>query len=351
MAAPRESGRGIFGLVAPTRERTTTPVLPRPAPQPETTPVSPEPGKPPGKKPLIQRLAGNLAVRVILAGTALAGTGYAGYEAYQGNIPGIHRSVDQSVSKDTVFDNNATKGVVGPNNILVVPREVFDKTPIADAQGNPIFDFPWDKNHPIAIRYHKAAIGDKEIAWLKSGGLANAEDYRGYQSGMNSDNFLPTGYEFPNIYPGRLFFMGSVYDEEASRKSPSNPYGLAVYSGPVNMAKVEFIAPNGILYFVNINIVDDSGGVEKLLPISPLVNAPLIGPENGNGQDWEKGTLVENLQKIFSTTQQGKLKMIIQGGKNGRLNGPNAESVPGDFKFKIGTDTTGTPKILVRESK
>lgn len=286
---------------------------------------------------------------VVTVGSTLAAIagGFAAVEAAQGNIPGVHRSVDVPQS----FDKNATEGVVGPRNILIVPKEVFDKIPIADAQGNPIFDFPWDPNHPLEIRYHKEALRDDQIAWLKSGGLVNADDYKGYETDMYSDNSLPAGFEFPAIYPGRLFFMGSVWDEEASRKSPSNPYGLAAYSGPITMATIEFIAPNGILYFINIQIIKDSGGVEENLPILPLIDAPLINPENRNGQDWEKGTPVEGLQKIFSATQKGKLKMTIQGGLNGRLDGPNAERVPGTFKFKTATDASGIQKIPLPEPK
>lgn len=72
MANQEGAGGRIFGII-PTRERTGTTVLPKPEVRP--VPASPEQGKRPTKKSLIQRMAGSLAVRIALAGTALAGTG------------------------------------------------------------------------------------------------------------------------------------------------------------------------------------------------------------------------------------------------------------------------------------
>ncbi len=119
MANQEGARRGIF-RTTPTRERTPTPVLPEVAPS--STPSRQPEKDPKTKKPLIQRLVNNLALRIVLAGTALAGTGYAAYEIF----PPIQRIVDQQVLerfglKETpvppTFDNNAVEQIVkaGPN--------------------------------------------------------------------------------------------------------------------------------------------------------------------------------------------------------------------------------------------
>ena len=111
--ANQEGARGrIFGII-PTRERTATPVRPRPEVRP--TPALPQPEKPPTKKSLIQRLTGSLALRALLATGALGGAGYADYQ----EIPAVHQAVDSAfldhlkgffnkeVPVTSTFDNNA----------------------------------------------------------------------------------------------------------------------------------------------------------------------------------------------------------------------------------------------------
>lgn len=353
----QERGGRIFGVI-PTRERTAPPVLPRPDVRP--TPVSPEPGRGKEKKGVGRK------ARIALAGLAALGTVETTGAIVNEQVneqPVSTQSViedlkwpwnlGKSAAEDisgmlhkeppSVFDNSETKGKISSANILSVPREVFDKTPLADENGAPIFDFPWDNNNPAEIQYTKS-LYPRPDWWERSG--ADVDPNTEIKNNFEATSTLPAGFEFPAPYPGRVFFAGFVYNEEASSKSPSNPYGLAVHDGPPKMAKIEFIAPNGILYFINIGIDNDKGSV----PLEPLVDAPLISLENSNGTDWEKGALVERGQKIFRLKQKGKLGMYIEGGKNGNLRLPK-DRIPGNFQFQTQKDSNGVEKLLVSEPK
>jgi hypothetical protein len=108
--------RGIFGIGigAPTQERPRTRVLPER-----------------GKRSLIQGLARNLALRIALAGTALAGTGYAIYH----ETPAVHQAVDQQFldrikgeqvvvpTPPDVFDGKALSGIISEKNGVVLSKE------------------------------------------------------------------------------------------------------------------------------------------------------------------------------------------------------------------------------------
>ncbi len=355
---PNEKGGTILGMAAKT---VVTPERPAPIPEIPKTETEPETTPFPRTKRKKHTTLPGIAARVTIAAGLLT-SGAAAYDHHVSaneplSLPGITRDI-QSIPgqitewftggsdevSPTFFDDNATEGVVGPNTFLYMPQAEFDKLPSADEEGKPLFNFPWDPNHPIEIKYHKSALDDFDIRRLKSGGVIDAEKYKGYATDIFSDSNLPVGYEFPALRGGRLSFMGSVYDEVASRKSPSNPYGQAVYNGPIIMARIEFIAPNGNLNFVNIFIEDNQG---NYLPLQPLIDAPLESPMWA----WEKGTLIEGLQKIFRTTKEGKLHMNIQGALNGGLSGLNADRVPGDFNFKVVTDATGIQKIPLPEPK
>jgi len=251
---------------------------------------------------------------------------------------------EQQKPKPEVFDNGATTGKIGSNNILYVPREVLDKTPLADEKGNPIFDFPWDPHNPVEIKYEKS-LGILNPRWKE---VIEIDPNTEFKNSFQAKVTLPAGYEFTTLYPGRVFFAGFRYNKEASKKSPSNPYGVAVSDGPPQMAKIEFMAPNGVLYFINIGIRTDQGNVV----LEPLIEAPLIGLENDQGTDWEKGMPVERGQKIFRINEEvkGILGMYIEGGINGDLRSPNGR-IPGNFIFQAQKDPAGVEKLLVAEAK
>jgi len=292
-----------------------------------------------GETRAVEKVGGNKVLKAVLGGGIAVAGGAIAYEA----IPAVHRAVDsafldhikgKSLSTEAsinpeVFDNSTPKGV-GPNNILYVPWEVFDKLPIVDEKGNPIFDFPWDPNHQIN-RGYKAGLSNSWASWSTKGEAnINTSSKNEWKESTN----LPEGYEFPSIYPGsRVFFMANPYDKNV-----------------IEMAKIEFITPNGTFHFVNIQIVENKGGQIIPLPITPLINVALISPENRNGKDIEKGTLVENrLQNIFRSTKAGKLYMYTEAWKNGSL--LFKDQGPGNFNFQTGVDATGTQKFLISNSK
>lgn len=351
----QERGGSTFNVSAPTRhdgviatpERPTTPTQPRPdtrQPAPEQRPVKPE--------------KDHTGRNIVLGTTALGVLGLGAYEAYQ-NVPAIHQMVDQAflshlrgdrlVSTDITkpeakFDNTATKGVVGPKKILYIPQEEFNRLPLADEEGNPIFDFPWDNNNPVKIKYEKSLWPPPD--WWKSNVDPNTEIKNNFEGKVA----LPAGYEFTTPYPGRVFFGGTVYNEEASQKSPSNPYGLAVYGGPPVVASIKFIAPNGNLYGIGISFRNEKGSIT----LEPLIADTRIGlNEHGlRERDWEKGILVERGQKIFRVPQEGTfiMHMSIGGAKHGKYDSVEGR-IPGNFQFQTGKDSAGVGKLLVPETK
>lgn len=239
------------------------------------------------------------------------------------------------VNRNEVFDNNATKGTVSLKNILFVPEEEIAKTPLTDGKGNPILDFPlpWDPNNPLKMKYKK---------------IPNYIELKGT---------LPAGVTISTPYPGNLFFFGSIRNEEASRKSPSNPYGLAVKDGPRRAAKIIFQTPNGTLYAVLITVIicDRKAYSNSISTLEPLIEAPLIGPENRNAQDWEKGAPVGRGVDIFKVEEGRRCEVDInmQVYPKGTMYGPVQEEIPGDFlKFQTGKDpSSGVEKLLVPEAR
>jgi hypothetical protein len=291
----------------------------------------------PGKtERFLNGLANRVGLRALFAVDAVV----AGYVAYQ-NVPVIHESINsfpnsfnpadgprpaetKKVDPEEVFDNSAEKGVIGPKNILYVPPEVYNQTPLVDKDGNPILDFPWDPKHPVEMRYEKilSSGSDKWKSGPPNPGTANS---------FKGKDPLPAGFEFPTLYSNsRVFFMGN--------------------DGSITTAKIEFIA-NGTLYSIVINLIKEPG----LVTLYPLIDVVYLGPKNRSGKDWEKGTLVEGEggQKIFRTTEAGKLIMsidAIKGDENGSFGVEQKNYKHGNFVFKTGEDDGGVEKLLARET-
>lgn len=135
--------------------------------------------KEPPKESLIQRLVNNLALRIVLAGTAIGG-GYAAYEA----VPGVHQAVDQEFLERVglkaivppVFDNKAEATVLGRNNsFYITPEEYKEKGPptVENRHVNiPFFiRFNDGKEHIIDV---KAGTGGPGI-WYISGDIKGGE--------------------------------------------------------------------------------------------------------------------------------------------------------------------------------
>lgn len=284
-----------------------------------------------------------LVDRVVFAESVPGGTSFSN----DGSVPQIEGLPPQEpetkkVNPKEIFDNRKDEGVISPENILPVPKDKYvEKTHLADEDGNPIFDFPRDQNFPgLEIQYKKSQLYSP--GWWKSG--PPDSDIR---DGFKGKNLLPAGYELPTLYPGRVFFAGTVYDEEASGKSLSNPDGLAVHKGPIITAAIKFIAPNGTLYSIGIVVRNKEN--TRYLELKPLIDVSLSGLENGNGKDWEKGTLVERLQPIFRIPEEGILHMSIGGQRNGSLY--EIDHVPGNFAFQEIEDERGVTKLPVPEGR
>ena len=233
MAAPRESGRGIFGLVAPTRERTTTPVLPRPEVRPTPAPE----GKPP--KTRKQR---HTVRNIALGATALGVLGAGAYET----VPAIHRAVDsafldhlrgKSLSSEasiaeTVFDNNATKGVITDKNTVQITREeyakiappVIDRTNVKQVPaeikltGGGVRKLTFERGTSInTMIYVKTANGRiADITYTKvtsPGGKAGVGffgvSFPGCEYLVGEKNEIQAGYIFPAPISGYVYYSGS----------------------------------------------------------------------------------------------------------------------------------------------
>lgn len=106
MPGPENLRRGIFPIRTPAKE--TVPVLPKPDLRGTAPPGSPESGKLPTKKPLIQRLVNNLALRIALAAAAIAeGTG-----AVITELTNDQPRSAQTIRADLAWPWNLTKSAV-----------------------------------------------------------------------------------------------------------------------------------------------------------------------------------------------------------------------------------------------
>lgn len=237
--ANQERARGrIFPISAPPRERTAPPVLPRPFEKP--SPVSPEPGKPPKKKPLIQRFVNSLALRIILAGTALGGTGYAVYQ----EVPAVHRAIDNLIGVDTVpsvpptFDNTKDKGVIGNNNIAKLSQAEIDK------QFPSAFERLGDGKNTLQLQYpfdlSQSTDPNTKLTFTKSFSGSSSAERQQYKNRDFYDMFT-----FQNV-PGGTVIRSPVDGYLVISIDENNPPDLNW--GNATDGFINFVAPNGNQY-------------------------------------------------------------------------------------------------------
>lgn len=122
------------------------------------------------KKPLIQRLAENLAVRIAL-GTALAGT--VAFEAYE-NIPAVHQAIEQRLNPSSpevpsTFDRTATEGIIGANNMVqITPQEYANVGPQLIENGY--------MNIPLPVAFKDGQMRTIEYK-IEKGNFQGLDDY------------------------------------------------------------------------------------------------------------------------------------------------------------------------------
>lgn len=303
-------GRQTFGITTP---------LPLPVRERELAP-------PPTKEEVRAANAGELAPRGITkklldaaknhpvvtvgATAAVIAAGFAAVEAYQGNIPGIHRSVDQGSS----FDNKAIEGVIGDNNILRgVSKETIQNAPQFDEKGEPLLLIVTPKQGKVS-RFEKK---------LSAGGilpdiLADAKA-RNSKNKMEVDN-IAKDTDIPLPIDGYVFLM--IVERP----------GQSIFVG----VKVEFMTPNNTLDYVNIGTTDNRR--------QALVDAPRLSPENHNGRDYTKGLFLKRGTPIMRSLIDGNtVDYFREGGENGTL--ATNRRIPGNIV------PLTTPDPTTRENK
>ena len=244
---------------------------------------------------------------LVTAGSATTAvvTGFAAVEAYQGNIPGIHRSIDIPQH----FDTNAVEGVIGDNNILRgVSLETIQKMPQFDEKGEPL----------LLIVTPQAGKVSKFTKELTEGGilpdiLANAKA-RGSKNKMEVDN-IGKDTDIPLPIDGYVFLM--IVERP----------GQSIFAG----VTVEFMTPNNTLDFVNIGTTDNRR--------QALVDAPRISPENSNGRDYTKGLFLKRGTPIMRSLIDGNtVDYSRESGENGTL--LTNRRIPGNIVPLTTLDTT-----------
>ena len=124
IGVPIRPGSGRGGVIAPERPREKE-LAPPPTPE-EIKAANSGELAPRGILKKVLDTAKKHPVLTTGATLAAIAGGVAAFEAYQGNIPGIHRSVDQSAPKD-VFNPTAVSGVIKPSMIETLPQGEIDK--------------------------------------------------------------------------------------------------------------------------------------------------------------------------------------------------------------------------------
>lgn len=269
------------------------------------------------KKPLIQRLAGNLALRLVLAAAALTGAGYAVYQ----EVPAVHRNIDKILGKEApslFFDNTVIKGVASPNNTLTLPQESLSKLPGFDEKGNALFLFPIpvNKNLPFVKDLGFPFRGTPEYDAAVKAGLTDTSDTPG----------VP-----PNT-PIRLIHDGYVFSSVVERPEGKVVIGYAV----------AFLNPNdGVLVYAGPAFTEP---IRLTAPVPP-------GDYDLNkfGKEWQKGMLGKEGDLLgFTGEKESLMSLHASGGKDGsRYNG----DVPVPLILSTQVDGNGLVKLVVPPSQ
>ena len=282
MAAPTERGRGIFGLVAPTRERTTTPVLPRPDVR---SAPAPEPGKPP--KTRKQRHTGR---NIALAGLALAGAvettgaviteqtnnqpisahtipadlawpwnlGKSAIEDIQGFFKG--KSSSEISTKSDVFDPTANKQTVkaGVNAVSITPEKLLSIMQNAIVPGNEVKPPKVNILTPAKLKEGETLDYSNHIVPLKP------IDAQGIEHPI--DIFLGVDYVLTNRTTDIPLFVDRA---EIFQLPPLIDKGKSYLTGLV----LKKTMPDGNPLFFIVESPDD---IRNLEPEESIKNAPIV---------------------------------------------------------------------------
>ena len=278
MANQEGAGRGIFGITAPTRERTATPVRER---EKELAP-------PPTPQEVRDANAGKLAPRgilkkvldtakkhpVVTTGATLAAIagGVAAFEAYQGNIPGIHRSVEEAIP--THFDNNADHQLL---------QAGINANPIASTELNTALKDSIkpleEKSFPQVEMLLPVQLNPNERVeiskfWVRSAFNPIAE---------KTDN-LVFGKEITIPKKGDKIIV-PVENAEIFQISPYVVDGQSYFNGVL----IRFKGPDNMVYELAIK---SSNEVTDLGAMDVIKNAPTIGDDEGySGPIMHKDTI------------------------------------------------------------
>lgn len=210
----------------------------------------------------------------------------------------------------STFDKKADKIVIGPNNTVDTDRATLESLPSFDANGKPIFIFD------LKLPEGKEIIVTKELhTRFFSEDVAHQAKTEGKRNYLETTK-VPIGSKEIAPIDGRVFILS--YEKNGSITPPIG-------------VKIEFIGPDGTLWFYNI-------GVEGIIPseaagiLNIAVDAPRISPENSNGREWEKGLFAKVGTLLFTNNKVVKISRYLEGGKNGSLAEPDGR-LPGDIQY------------------
>ncbi|MDO8729564.1 MAG: hypothetical protein Q7K26_06860 [bacterium] len=245
--------------------------------------------EPPAKKPLIERLVNNLALRIVLAGgVGVIGARYAVNEAYQ--VPAVHQQVDNALERfglkivvPPIFDNKAEENILGKNNsFYVTPEEYKEKGPptveeVTSERRNITIPFPIrfndGKEHVVSITKKNGGFevsGDlkggellvpaKEENVTISGGGGNGGFAGIYKPEFSFSNFSSWGIGLEDGRGGRVVFIVTTGALQTAKDLVLQQDGPA----PGGRGHIKGFAPIGTLLdnqpvFIAANIISPDG--------------------------------------------------------------------------------------------
>lgn len=283
---------------------------------------------------------------VLTAGAALAtiAGGFAAVEAYQGNIPGIHRSIDQSVPSNEVLNPTATEGAIKPSMIERLPQKEIDKM-YPDAFGKLAKDTtvvgvpPKSGDAAVSVAVSNDQINTLQMEYpldlsLSTKPNAEIQFTKRFAGGPQvvRETFQGKGYydivEFPDVPGGTKilapvdgFLVISRDIDSTGNSRPSN--GVA----DTSTVLVDFTTKDGYQYRIGIAGGTDLGGDPRFAKtgfvFKSLIDAPIFSKEDNKklvgtyGKQIKKGeTILEVIQPTNGNPVE--VALVIYSALKGR---------------------------------
>lgn len=314
-----EAKQGVFGISAPPREK---PRVVKPDVKPAS--VSPPSDKQPPKtkKPWIQRLIGNLGVRIGLGVLAVGGAGYVARETISNNIPSLSRPAEKPAS----FDNAPDKGTLNIDNTVFITdlnslRNTI--TPLPDSTPKhdiyivyPIVGLPTSGS----VTYEKDLLGKNPAAPIFS------ENTR--QEAI--DNNIRNIFNTPILKDQELIL-------------PVDPAIKAVKIAVVR--RLERSLPEGVFETVKISYTDPRNGKYYQIGIAEDISTPFNSLIEGDIKPYGSIGQAESIEKTIQI-ENGQPIKILRSLQNGTLNvtamAKSSESAPGSQFYPVNLNLFAT---------